>query len=192
MSYGRHGDVIEQMRQDIRRIEQRKQESEQRFAALGKMGEEIKALESTTSSPDKTVVVTAGPGGSVRSVRVTDAALRLSAERLSQTITATIHEAVAAAARRQAGIVQSYVGGDVLERVLHTQAEELGLRVDDLPGPSSSDTPPPRAVDPDADFAENDFLSAGEQAAAATPEQNPGGSAGDAFLRSLFSDEDER
>ena len=86
------------------------------------------------------MTVTAGPGGSVKNIEFTDRALQQSPQALSAAVMATLRTAVAAAARQQAAVVQEFVGDDmnVLDQVLQTQSEMLGVPVDqltsDLPG----------------------------------------------------------
>lgn len=164
MAYGSHGDLVAQLQEKLRRIDEIKQKGDQRQAALTRMKDEIGELSVTVSSPDRAVTVVAGPGGSVQSVRVSDEALEGSAIQLSSAITTTIHEAIAAAARRQAAIVQDALGpqSNVLESVLETQAEVFGMSVADLKAKLADERPvaAPRPIDQGADFAEEDFLEA--------------------------------
>ncbi|AIJ20738.1 YbaB/EbfC family nucleoid-associated protein [Amycolatopsis methanolica] len=174
MAYGSHGDLVEQLQQKLRRIDELKQQGEQRQAAFTRMKHEIGELSITVSSPDRGVTVVAGPGGSVQSVRVSEQALQGSAIQLSSTITTTIHEAVAAAARRQAAIVQDALGpsSNVLEQVLQTQAEAFGTSVAALKATVADERPvvPQRPIDQGADFAEEDFLAEQQPARPARPE----------------------
>lgn len=103
-----------------------------RFEHLAGMQSELESLEVVVSSPDRSVTVVAGPGGSVLDIRITDEALRLGAERLGTELMTTLREAVADAARQQAGIVQEFAGGPVLEQVLETQSEVTGVPVEEL------------------------------------------------------------
>jgi DNA-binding protein YbaB len=103
-----------------------------RFEHLAGMQSELETLQVTVSSPDQAVTVVAGPGGSVLDIRITDDALRLGAERLSTELMTTLREAVADAARQQAGIVEEFAGGPVLEQVLETQAEITGVPIEEL------------------------------------------------------------
>lgn len=174
MAYGSHGDLVAQLQDKLRRIDELKQKGDQRQAALTRMKDEIGAMSVTVSSPDRAVTVVAGPGGGVQSVRVSDEALQGSAIQLSSTITTTIHEAVAAAARRQAAIVQDALGeqSTVLEQVLQTQAEAFGTSVAALKATVAEERPvvPQRPIDQGADFAEEDFLAEQQQAGPARPE----------------------
>lgn len=191
MSYGNHTDLIEDMRQKLEQIEKRKQESEKKFAALGRMKEEIQSLSSTATSPDRMVTVTAGPGGSIQSVKISEDAMRGSAIQLSQAITTAIQQAVAAAARQQAEIVQNYAGGDVLDRVLETQADMMGTTVEELRASTAAGAQrsAPAQVAEHDNYADQDFLSS-ESSQPSTPEPSSD-SAGDSFLRNLYSDEED-
>jgi DNA-binding protein YbaB len=105
-----------------------------RFEQLAEMRSELESLQVSATSADRSVTVVAGPGGSVLDVRLTEDALRLGAARLGATIMSTLQDAIAEAARQQAGIVQEYVGDDapVLDQVLETQAEVTGVPVEEL------------------------------------------------------------
>lgn len=105
-----------------------------RFEQLAGMQGELESLEVSATSPDRSVTVVAGPGGSVRDVRLTEEAMHLGPQRLGATIMSTLQEAVADAARQQAAVVQEYVGGDapVLDQVLETQSEVTGVPVEEL------------------------------------------------------------
>lgn len=100
-----------------------------RYAA---MKDEIAAIQATTTSTDKTVTVVAGPGGAVVDVRVSEQAMKGSARSLSSAIMSTLRLAVADAARRQAEVVQRYVGDrlNIVDRVMATQQEILGDKIE--------------------------------------------------------------
>ena len=105
--------------------------AEEQQGDVGQLREQIAAVQASITSTDKAVTVIAGPGGSITDIRFTQDALRLSAIQLSSTVMSTVQQAVAAAARKQAEIVQEFVPeGDVLERVLRTQEEMLGTTVE--------------------------------------------------------------
>jgi len=105
-----------------------------RFEQLAEMRGELESLQVSATSPDRAVTVVAGPGGAVLDVRLTEDALRLGAQQLGASIMSTLQDAVAAAAREQAAIVQEYAGDDapVLDQVLETQAEVMGVPVEEL------------------------------------------------------------
>lgn len=95
------------------------------------MKQEISAIRATASSPDRTVTVVAGPGGAVLDVRLTDQAMRGSAQALGGSIMSALRLAVADGARQQAAIVQKYVGDrmNIVDRVMATQQEILGDKI---------------------------------------------------------------
>jgi DNA-binding protein YbaB len=95
------------------------------------MKEEITAIRASSSSSDHSVTVVAGPGGAVLDIKITDAAMRGSAQALSSSIMSALRLAVADGARQQAAIVQRYVGDrlNIVERVMATQKEILGDKI---------------------------------------------------------------
>jgi DNA-binding protein YbaB len=95
------------------------------------MKEEITAIRASSSSPDHSVTVTAGPGGAVIDIKITDDAMRGSAQALGSSIMSALRLAVADGARQQAAIVQRYVGDrmNITERVMATQKEILGDKI---------------------------------------------------------------
>jgi len=149
-----------------------------RFAHLAGMQDDLAALEVVAHSPDRSVTVVAGPGGSVRDIRVTEDACQLGAQRLSSTLMSTLREAIADAARQQAGIVQEYVGGEapVLDQVLETQSEVTGVPVEEL----REKVPRPVEEEPTV------FRETAPPPADPTPE-----TAADSFLRNLSDDEED-
>ncbi|MGW4061003.1 YbaB/EbfC family nucleoid-associated protein [Amycolatopsis sp. NPDC004747] len=82
--------LIEEMRWQLRRIEDRKAENQRLLAGIAGSNH------ATVTSPDRSVTVLAGPGGVVSEVRLAPEAMRYDAVTLSRTITAAIREAVAA------------------------------------------------------------------------------------------------
>lgn len=95
------------------------------------MKEEITAIRASSSSSDQSVTVVAGPGGAVLDIKITDAAMRGSAQALGSSIMSALRLAVADGARQQAAIVQRYVGDrlNIVERVMATQKEILGDKI---------------------------------------------------------------
>ena len=87
--------LIEEMRWQLRQIEDRKAENQRLLAGIA--GSE----HTTVTSPDRSVTVLAGPGGVVSEVRLAPEAMRFDAVTLSRTITAAIREAVASGVRLQ-------------------------------------------------------------------------------------------
>ncbi len=82
--------LIEEMRWQLRQLEDRKAENQRLLAGIAGSDH------TTIVSPDRSVTVLAGPGGAISEVRLTPEAMRLDAVALSRTITAAIREAVAA------------------------------------------------------------------------------------------------
>lgn len=138
-------ELLEEMRQKLEFFEQANRAAQARAAGYDAMGTELGTVEATVQSPDRAVTVVAGLSGSIKEIRFTEDAKRLSTTQLSQAVMSTLQQAVAAAARQQAEIVQGHVGTDIpiAERVLKTQQEIFGPR---------SEEPPARPrVDDDAD-----------------------------------------
>ena len=82
--------LIEEMRWQLKQIEDRKAENQRLLAGIAG------GNHTTVVSPDRSVTVLAGPGGAVSEVRLAPEAMRFDAVTLSRTITAAIREAVAA------------------------------------------------------------------------------------------------
>lgn len=121
-------ELLEQMRERLTRIENGATDAEQRLGRYTAMSEELKQVTETATSPDRSVTVVAGPGGSVQDIKLTEGIKRLRPEQLSASIMDTMRQALAAAARKQAAVVQETVGDtDVLERVLKTQEQIFGV-----------------------------------------------------------------
>lgn len=85
--------LIEEMRWQLKQIEDRKAENQRLLAGIAGSNH------TTVTSPDRSVTVLAGPGGVVSEVRLAPEAMRFDAVTLSRTITAAIREAVAAGGR---------------------------------------------------------------------------------------------
>jgi hypothetical protein len=154
---------VERLRHRLDAIRRNQRDAEERFARLDSMRAEVAAIAASVTSKDRAVTVTAGPGGAVRSVRFAEEARRLTPNQLSHSVTTTIQQAVAEAARQQAAVVQDYVGDqiDVVGRVMRSQEELLGhaLRPAEpapaggapaqRPGPGPQSAPaPPQAPQP--------------------------------------------
>jgi hypothetical protein len=82
--------LIEELRWQLRQIEDRKAENQRLLAGIAGSDH------TTVVSPDRSVTVLAGPGGVVSEVRLAPEAMRFDAVSLSRTITAAVREAVAA------------------------------------------------------------------------------------------------
>lgn len=122
------------------------------FAGVGRMQEELAGLEAAATSPDRAVTVVAGPSGSIKDIRITDAAMRQSAQALSSSLMATVRRAVALSARRQAGIVEQAFGDQLhlTDRVLETQAQLFATTPEQLRATIAQEPHEPQAVQPQA------------------------------------------
>jgi DNA-binding protein YbaB len=138
-------------------------QAEARFAGVGDMQERIAQVGTSVTSPDGTVTVTAGAGGTVTDLRLTAGAMHLEAGQLAQRIMSTLRQAVAGAAQQQAAIVDDafgdQLGVDVSGQVREAQAEAFGTRA---PEPASEPLAPrPRrrpATGDDDDFDQGPIL----------------------------------
>ncbi|HEY3470726.1 MAG TPA: YbaB/EbfC family nucleoid-associated protein [Amycolatopsis sp.] len=105
-------------------------QAEARFAGVGDMQERIAQVATTVTSPDGTVTVTAGAGGTITDLRLTAGATRVEAGQLAATIMSTIRRAVAGAVQQQAGIVDDTFGDafgvDLTAQVREAQTEAFG------------------------------------------------------------------
>ncbi|WP_410656601.1 YbaB/EbfC family nucleoid-associated protein [Amycolatopsis sp. lyj-112] len=190
---------FEQLVAEFEKFQSKIKQAETQFAKVGDMQGELAELESVATSPDRAITVVAGPGGSVKDIRLTPEALRQQPQQLAAAILSTMHTAVADAALKQAGIVDAQFGNafhlNVEEQVLEAQAEALGTTADDLRS-NMSEEPPPDTARPagrrprnEDDFSEETVLRRSDEP---TPGTKPGGdSAGDQFLKNLFDDQEE-
>ncbi|MGW6931794.1 YbaB/EbfC family nucleoid-associated protein [Lentzea sp. NPDC054927] len=130
-------ELLEEMRQKLEFFEQANRAAEARAAGYDAMGTELRTVEASAQSPDRSVTVVAGLSGSIKEIRFTEDAKRLSTTQLSQAVMSTLQLAVAAAARQQAEIVQGHVGTDIpiAERVMKTQQEIFGQPGEPPAGP---------------------------------------------------------
>ncbi|MGC7102531.1 YbaB/EbfC family nucleoid-associated protein [Amycolatopsis lurida] len=113
MAYQSSTDLLEEMRWRLGQIRDRQARNEELRATLEQTGAQLSALEATATSPDGTVTVIAGSGGIVRSVHLSDSAMRANAAALSATITSTIEAAIGQATTKQLEIVQARLGDEV-------------------------------------------------------------------------------
>lgn len=171
---------FDQLVAEFEKFQSQLQNMDDRFEQLAGMRGELAELEVTATSPDRSVTVVAGPGGAVKDIRLTEEALQLGPQRLGGLLMSTLQEAVADAARQQAGIVQEYAGGPVLDQVLETQSEVTGVPVDEL----RQKLPQKAEVAPDSEptIFEDAFPDA--------TRREPTGATGDSYLRDLSDEED--
>ncbi|MFD0201263.1 MULTISPECIES: YbaB/EbfC family nucleoid-associated protein [Saccharothrix] len=107
---------------------------DEQVAGIGQMQQELASLEVVATSPDRAVTVVAGPSGAIKDIRLTDQAMRRPPHALAGAIMGTLRQAVAEAARRQAGIVENALGDDLhlTDQVLETQAQLFGVSPQEL------------------------------------------------------------
>lgn len=189
---------FEQLVAQFERFQSKLTNLDDQFGSVAEMQSELSELEATAMSPDRSVVVTAGPGGSVKDIKLTDAALKQRPEALAGQLMSTLQQAVAESARKQAAIVDQHMGGqlDVTEQVLQTQAEAFGTTVEDLRSKMGDTTsaPRPAAEERHDDYSQQSFLQQGTPPQGTPPPPPPatGGSQGDDFLKNLFNDDEDR
>lgn len=174
--------------------QQRMQENPMQRAQ--QLQEELAGMAASATSASGKVTVVAGPGGSIRDIQLTEEAMRQPAAVLAAELKATVQQAVAAAAREQAALVQGHMTGfNVYDKVLQDQATAFGTTVEELKeslAPSAAAKParPPRNED---DFSENTFMAKRDRPAPPSAPEAPGrpsgGSPGDHFLKNLFDEE---
>lgn len=179
---------FDQLLAEFESFQSKLQNVDSRFENVAGMQSELAALEVSASSPDRAVTVVAGVGGAVQDIRFTETAMQLGSQRLGAVVMATVREAVAEAARKQAMIVQEHVGGDapVLDQVLETQSQVTGQPVDELRKRVEQGTAtrtPAQIGEPEESIVFRD-----------TPTRPPAApsedSAADSFLKSVWDEED--
>ncbi|MEU0885301.1 YbaB/EbfC family nucleoid-associated protein [Lentzea sp. NPDC005914] len=132
-------ELLEQMRQKLEFFEQANRAADARAAGYDAMGTELREVEASVQSPDRSITVVAGLSGSIKEIRFTEDAKKLSPSQLSQSVMSTLQQAVAAAARQQAEIVQSHTDIAIAERVAKTQQEIFGQPASPQPRPPVDD-----------------------------------------------------
>lgn len=116
-------DLLDELRWQLAKIEDKQAENKELLGRLDTVKAELSALSVSATSPDGTVTVVAGSGGIVRSVDLADSALRSNSKTLSAAITETVRAAIAQATRKQWEIVRGEIGDGVEpEQVLGPQA----------------------------------------------------------------------
>ncbi|GAB2997653.1 YbaB/EbfC family nucleoid-associated protein [Saccharothrix stipae] len=107
---------------------------DQQVAGIDQMQQELATMEVVATSPDRAVTVVAGPSGAIKDIRLTDQAMRRPPHALAAALMGTLRQAVAEAARRQAGIVENALGDDLhlTDQVLETQAQLFGVTPQEL------------------------------------------------------------
>lgn len=147
---------VEDLRRKLESLQQVGEQAAQKTPDFNQMREQLNALQTSATSADRAVTVTAGPNGAIQNIQFTQDALRGSPSQLSSTVMSTLQQAIAEAARKQAEIVQEHTGdGEVLNRVLRTQEEMLGTKVE--PPESQSSRSSGESVDYDDDYDNDSF-----------------------------------
>ena len=120
---------LERLAAEFEKFQAKIKQAEVKFSGVGELGDQLARLEVVTTSPDRSVRVVAGAGGTVLDLQLTPEAMRQQASTLAATIMTTLRTAVAEAVRRQAGIVDETVGDafglNTVDRVRQAQAEAL-------------------------------------------------------------------
>ncbi|MEV6714957.1 YbaB/EbfC family nucleoid-associated protein [Lentzea sp. NPDC051208] len=147
--------AFEQLVAQFEQFQSRMQRVDQQFANIGEMQQQLTEMEAVATSADRAVTVVAGPSGSIKAIKLTEHAMRRSAHALAAELMSTLQQAVAEAARRQAGIVEDAIGDGMKlsDQVLETQAQLFGMSKEELRAVSSDDTAPaapPRPPTPPA------------------------------------------
>lgn len=186
---------FEQLVAQFEQFQSKIQRIDDQFAGIGEMQSELSSLEATATSPDRSITVVAGPGGSVKDIRLTEEALRQRPQALSAALMSTLQQAVAESARMQAAIVDQHMGEDLqlTEKVLETQSELLGTPIEELRSRVEDTTAAPKPAEEEQhdDYSQQSFLRASDQPKPPPPPAS-GGSQADDFLKNLFNDEDGR
>jgi hypothetical protein len=127
--------------QHASRLQEAARKADQRLEGYRLMKEEMTALRATAVSPDRSVTVVAGPGGSILGVEFRPEAQRMPLQALSTAVMAAVQAAVADSARQSAELVQRYAGDqiDIVARVNKVQEEVFGVQ------PVEQAPPPPPA-----------------------------------------------
>ncbi|KID32500.1 hypothetical protein HQ32_00369 [Prauserella sp. Am3] len=186
---------------EFEKFQSRLKRVDEQMAGVADMQSELSELEATASNSDRSVTVVAGPGGSVKDIQLTDKAMTQPPQALAAAIKSTLYEAVAEAARKQAGIVDTHMGGlgmNVTDQVIETQAEAFGISKEELRQRMAEEQPARESVPVEEEYHEDYshqsvFDGDGDDnAPAPTPPASGSASSGDEFLKSLFNDEEER
>ncbi|KJK42448.1 hypothetical protein UK23_37225 [Lentzea aerocolonigenes] len=136
--------AFEQLVAQFERFQSQMQRVDQQFAGVGEMQQQLTELEAVATSADRAVTVVAGPSGSIKDIRLTDLAMRRPPHALAAELMSTLRQAVAEAARRQAGIVEGAIGDDMKlsDQVLETQSQLFGMSKEELRAVRTEDAAP--------------------------------------------------
>ncbi len=136
--------AFEQLVAQFERFQSQMQRVDQQFANVGEMQQQLTEMEAVATSADRAVTVVAGPSGTIKDIRLTDQAMRRPPHALAAELMTTLRQAVAEAARRQAGIVEGAIGDDMKlsDQVLETQAQLFGMSKEELRAVRSEEAAP--------------------------------------------------
>jgi DNA-binding protein YbaB len=142
-------DELERLTQEFEKFQQKIKGFQQQAVNTEAMSQEITDLEAQAVSPDGTVTVVAGPGGSIKDIRFRNAR-RLDDTQLASTVRSTLQQAVATAARRQAAIVERHAGPGlgILDQVMEVQKDAFTAEQRPTPPPPPPQPAPPRPARP--------------------------------------------
>ncbi|MFF5986302.1 YbaB/EbfC family nucleoid-associated protein [Prauserella flavalba] len=188
---------FEQLVAEFEKFQSKIKNVDDQLANLGQMQSELSELEGVATSADRSVTVVAGPGGAIKDIQLTDRAMAQPPQALSAALLSTLQQAVAESARKQASIVEEHMGGglNLTEQVLESQAQLFGKDPEELRAAMEQERPRRRSAEEERfdDYSQQSVLSSGDDRGrqAPPPPASGGGSAGDAFLKNLF-DEDQR
>lgn len=192
-------DDLERLQAQFEEFQSRIQRLDDQFGNLENMQAELGNIEAAATSGDQTVTVTAGPGGAVTNIQLTNDALKQSPDTLASSLLSTLQRAVADAARQQTSLVDEHMGSsgfDATEQVLDAQAQLFGTSPEQLRS-EMADAKARAAPAPEEeiheDYSQESILGSGDTRSepGGSPRQGQSDSAGDEFLKNLFNDEDD-
>jgi hypothetical protein len=120
-------DELEALTETAEKLHAARVEAAKKVKDFGGLREQLGQIRAIVHSPDGSVAVAAGPGGTVQDIRFSPQAMALGPDGLRAAVMGTLRAAIAQAARQQAQLVQQYVGDDmdVVGQVRATQAKAV-------------------------------------------------------------------
>jgi len=143
-------DELERLTQEFEKFQKKIKGFQQQAVDAEAMGKEVAELEAQAASPDGTVTVIAGPGGSIKDIRFRNARRHDDAA-LAGMVRGTLQQAVATAARHQAAIVERYAGPGlgILDQVMEVQKQAFAAEQQRAaPPPPAEQRPTPQPPPP--------------------------------------------
>ena len=192
-------DEFERLLAQFEEFQSKIQHVDDQFGNIEGMQAELTNIEASATSNDRSVTITAGPGGAITNIQFTEDALKQRPDVLSSAVLATLQQAVADSARQQAALVDQHMGGNgfnATDQVLETQAQLFGTSPEQLRAQMAEAAPaPPRtgAEEVHDDYSQQSVLSSADKSRPSQPEppRQESSSAGDEFLKNLFNDDDD-